>query len=157
MLKLAEAAGTSLGLTYRYFKGKDALVLQLYRETTASFVAQIPALPAGTVADRLRAALELKIALCAPHRRVFAAVIPTTLSPQSEAFALGKDASDVRTAVTRPYADVIRSGSGPPGLPPGERAPIRCLAGAATIRRRGTGYEDTDGLPAVDGRQRPCR
>lgn len=133
MRKVAEAAGTSLGLTYRYFTGKDQLVLELYRQTTARFEEQVATLPPGTVAERLAAALEMKIALCAPHREVFAAVIPTTLSPQSEAFALGRDASDVRAAVTRAYATAIRGATDVEGLPSVERLALVCFVAQLAI------------------------
>lgn len=127
MRLVAEAAGTSLGLAYRYFKRKDEIVLELYRKTTAEFEARIDALPAGTVAERLRAALELKIELCTPHRAVFSAVVPTTLSPTSEAFALGSDANDIRARVVRSYAKAIAGGSDVEGLPSIERVALMCF------------------------------
>lgn len=133
MRMIAEAAGASLGLAYRYFRRKDDIVLELYRRTTAEFEARIGALPAGTVGERLRAALELKIALCTPHRAVFAEVVPTTLSPKSEAFALGGDARDVREAVVRAYAQAIRAGSDVEGLPSVERLALLCFVGQLAV------------------------
>ena len=127
MRLVAESAGTSLGLTYRYFKAKDDIVLELYRRTVAEFEERIGALAPGTVAERLRAALELKIALCAPHRDVFAAVVPTTLSPQSEAFALGSDAGDIRARVAAVYETVLANASDVEGLPSVERVALLCF------------------------------
>lgn len=127
MRAIAEAADASLGLAYRYFKRKDDIVLELYRRTTSEFEARVADLPPGTVAERLRAALELKIALCTPHRTVFAAVVPTTLSPQSEAFALGSDARDIREQVVRAYAVAIGGGNDVEGLPSVERIALLCF------------------------------
>ncbi len=127
MRLVAESAGTSLGLTYRYFKRKDEIVLELYRQTTADFEARIETLAPGTVAERLKAALELKIELCTPHRDVFSAVVPTTLSPKSEAFALGSDANDIRAKVVRAYEKAIGGGSDVEGLPSIERVALMCF------------------------------
>ena len=133
MRKIAQEAKASLGLAYRYFKRKDEIVLELYRQTAADFEARVADLPPGTVAERLRAALELKIALCAPHREVFAAVIPTTLSPRSEAFALGSDAGDIRQRVANAYARVIRGGTDVEGLPSVERFALMCFVGQLAV------------------------
>lgn len=127
MRLVAETAGTSLGLAYRYFKRKDEIVLELYRQTTADFEARIDTLAPGTVSERLHAALELKIELCTPHRDVFAAVVPTTLSPKSEAFALGSDANDIRARVVRAYEKAIAGGSDVEGLPSIERVALLCF------------------------------
>lgn len=127
MRLVAESAGTSLGLTYRYFKAKDDIVLELYRRTVADFEERVASLAPGTVAERLRAALELKIALCEPHRDVFAAVVPTTLSPQSEAFALGSDAGDIRARVAAVYEGVLAEASDVEGLPSVERVALLCF------------------------------
>lgn len=127
MRQVAESAGTSLGLTYRYFKRKDDIVLELYRRTVADFEERVAQLAPGTVSERLRAALELKIELCAPHREVFSAVVPTTLSPQSEAFALGSDAGDIRARVVSAYQVVLEGGNDVEGLPSLERVALMCF------------------------------
>lgn len=127
MRAVAESAGTSLGLAYRYFKRKDDIVLELYRTTVAELEERVASLPPGTVSERLHAALELKIALCLPHRDVFSAVVPTTLSPESEAFALGSGAGDIRARVVRAYEIVIGGASDAEGLPSVERVALMCF------------------------------
>jgi AcrR family transcriptional regulator len=124
---IAKEAGTSLGLTYRYFAKKDDIVLELYRQTTEEFERRIDEIKPGTVAERLTAALELKIALCQPHRDVFGEVVPATLSPRSGAFALAKGQDDIRLRVTGCYAKVLRDASDADGLPSVERAALMCF------------------------------
>jgi AcrR family transcriptional regulator len=116
MRAIAEKADASLGLAYRYFKRKDDIVLALYRETIDAFAAAVPSIPSGDASTRIAWALERKIALLAPHRAVFVAVVPATLSPTSGAFALGTDADDVRRRVVAAFAHVLRGADDLAGL-----------------------------------------
>jgi AcrR family transcriptional regulator len=116
MRAIAKEAGASLGLAYRYFKRKDDFVLALYRETIDAFAAACVRVPDGDAASRVAWALEQKLALLAPHRAVFVAVVPATLSPNSGAFALGKDADDVRRRVVAAFARVLGGASDLAGL-----------------------------------------
>ena len=53
--------------------------------------------------------------------------MPTTLSPQSQAFALGADASDIRSRVVSAYQAVVGGGSDVHGLPSLERVALLCF------------------------------
>jgi AcrR family transcriptional regulator len=116
MRAIAEESGASLGLAYRYFKRKDDIVLQLYRETVTQFRDAMARVPDGDASVRIAWALSEKIRLCKPHREVFQAVVPATLSPKSGAFALGSDADDVRRVVVDAFARAVTGAKDLEGL-----------------------------------------
>src|SRR4051812_48157433 len=49
---IANAAGVSVGLLYRYFPGKQAVILALYDELSAEYARRAAAMPAGRWRDR---------------------------------------------------------------------------------------------------------
>jgi AcrR family transcriptional regulator len=75
---IASSAGVSLGLLYRYFPGKDALVLELYEELTEDFMKATAALPAAVWPVRASFALRASLAVLAPHRESLRALLGTT-------------------------------------------------------------------------------
>ncbi len=107
MRAIAARAGTSIGLTYRYFAKKDDLVLELYRITCIEFEQRVQGLPEGDLGARFIAAMEQKLALVAPHRAVFAAVVAATMDPHGRAFALGEAAADVRGRIVEIWKYVV--------------------------------------------------
>ena len=54
MRDIAAAADCSLGLAYRYFENKQALILELYREMAQETVAYIEQLPIESIANRFQ-------------------------------------------------------------------------------------------------------
>jgi len=97
---IADEAGVSLGLTYRYFEGKDALVAALYERLTERFVASLGALPAGRWVDRARFALDVSFEVLGPHRDVLVALTAN----------LGGTAPDALHAPVRVSRDAVRAG-----------------------------------------------
>jgi AcrR family transcriptional regulator len=73
---IAREAGVSVGLLYRYFPSKRAVVLTLYDELSAAFAERAARLPRGSWASRFVAALETSLAVLDPHRSVLAGVVP---------------------------------------------------------------------------------
>src|SRR5262245_45285781 len=84
MRDIADAAGCSPGLAYRYFGRKEQLVAALYRQLSDDFAAGCQDLPPGTLADRFHAALALHRKRVAPHRRTLVAVMGLAFDPESE-------------------------------------------------------------------------
>ncbi len=76
---LATAAGSSLGLLYRYFPTKHAIVLSLYDELTARFAEQAGQMPQGSLLSRFVFTVRLSIATIAPHRRLMTSILPALL------------------------------------------------------------------------------
>jgi AcrR family transcriptional regulator len=97
---IADEAGVSLGLTYRYFDGKDALVVALYARLTEQFVARLDALPEGRWVDRARFALDASFDVLGPHREVLSALTG----------AAGSNAPDAMHAPVVASRDEVRAG-----------------------------------------------
>jgi AcrR family transcriptional regulator len=87
---VAEKAGVSVGLLYRYFPSKQAVVLALYDELSADFAHQAEAIPAGKWRDRFMFALRASLAALQPHRLALKALTPMLVGdPDEGIFAPG--------------------------------------------------------------------
>ena len=107
MRQIAERAGTSLGLTYRYFPAKESLALALYERLALELAEQVPSLPAGTVAERFRAAMALKLGLLEPHRGALLALFARALNPDDPLGVLAHHTAHVRSRVSGVFAVVV--------------------------------------------------
>lgn len=85
---IARAAGVSVGLLYRYFPNKRALVLALYVQLTKDFVDQALLMEPGRWRDRFGFALRTSLEVLAPHRDSLAALTPVLLG-ESDTAVLG--------------------------------------------------------------------
>ena len=116
---VAQAADVSVGLIYRYFPSKRAVVMTLYDELSTAYAARA-ALPPGRWRDRALFALRLSLEVLAPHRRTLAALVPVLVGDREDGlFAPNTAFSRVR--VQGVFADAISGASD---------APARELAGA---------------------------
>ena len=119
MRDVAEAAGVSVGLLYRYFPNKRAVVLALYDELSLEHVAKASGAPAGTWATRFLFVLEAAIAVLRPHRRTLSAMIPVMVSAESDGL-FGSETAFSRHRVQRLFLDAV---VGAKDAPRGELAP----------------------------------
>src|SRR5262245_34534909 len=74
MRDIANTAGCSLGLTYRYFDHKEELVLALYQRLARTLEAKVQALPPAPLVERFRQAMQAKLALVALYREPLGAL-----------------------------------------------------------------------------------
>jgi len=74
--EIAAEAGVSVGLMYRYFPNKQAVVVALYDELSAGFVQQSARMPAGKWRDRFTFALHTSLGALKPHRLPLRALAP---------------------------------------------------------------------------------
>ena len=81
---IAEAAGVSPGLLYRYFPSKAAVVLALYDELSSRYAEQARAMADGPWAARAAFALQTSLATLRPHRRTLQALLPVLLGDSAE-------------------------------------------------------------------------
>jgi AcrR family transcriptional regulator len=81
---IADEAGVSAGLLYRYFPSKQALVLALYDELSADYVREAAAMPPGKWRDRFTFALKASLRVLAPHRVALRALIPVLIGDPDE-------------------------------------------------------------------------
>jgi AcrR family transcriptional regulator len=83
MRDIADAAGCSLGLAYRYFSRKEELVLALYAQMAADTTRQIATLARAPVAERFYRVMERRLNDAAPHREALGALFGTMADPNS--------------------------------------------------------------------------
>ena len=81
---IAQAAGVSVGLLYRYFPSKRAIVLALYDELSAEYAARSEAMPAGRWRARFLYALTTSLDVLGPHRGTLASLVPVLVGDADE-------------------------------------------------------------------------
>ena len=103
---VAARAGVSVGLLYRYFPSKQAVVLALYDELSAEQSAHAEAMPRGKWRDRFLFTLETSLTILGPHRQTLTALIPVLVSNASDGLFSGTTAFS-RERVQRVYQDAV--------------------------------------------------
>jgi AcrR family transcriptional regulator len=76
MRDIAGAAGVSVGLLYRYFPTKHAVLLALYDDLSTDFARAAASLPDGRWRDRAIAALRASLQTLGPHRVALQGLTP---------------------------------------------------------------------------------
>ena len=94
---IAKEAGVSVGLLYRYFPGKQAVVLALYDELSADYARQAVAMAPGKWRDRFMFALKTSLRVLEPHRVALKALTPLMVGdPDEGIFAAATAFSRIR-------------------------------------------------------------
>lgn len=83
MRDIAKAAECSLGLAYRYFDSKEAIVLMLWQESAEDFAVQMSQLDEGNLTERYYQAMQKKVEQLQPYRGVIKATIGAAMNPAS--------------------------------------------------------------------------
>jgi AcrR family transcriptional regulator len=81
---IADRAGVSPGLLYRYFPSKRAVVLALYDELSTDFHKRARAMPKGRWRDRFLFSLETSLGVLGPHRSTLVALVPILVGGRDE-------------------------------------------------------------------------
>jgi len=81
---IAKQAGVSVGLLYRYFPSKRAVVLALYDELSAEYAARGAKMGAGPWRERFVFALEASLEVLGRHRATIAALLPVLVGDAHE-------------------------------------------------------------------------
>jgi len=81
---VAREAGVSVGLLYRYFPSKRAVVLALYDELSAEYAARAGQMPDGPWRQRFFYALRTSLDVLGPHRTTLAALVPVLVGNARE-------------------------------------------------------------------------
>lgn len=74
--EIAKEAHVSVGLLYRYFPSKQAVILAFYDELSADFARQAANMPSGRWRDRFIFALTTSLRVLEPHRVALRALAP---------------------------------------------------------------------------------
>ena len=90
---VAKEAGVSVGLLYRYFPSKLAIVLALYGELSAECVHRSEQMSPGKWRDRFLFALKMSLQVIKPHRTTFQALIPVIVGNREEGLFVESAAS----------------------------------------------------------------
>ena len=94
---VAKEAGVSVGLLYRYFPNKRAVIIALYDELSVEYARQAQAMPRGRWRDRFLFALKTSLEVLEPHRVALRALIPVLVGdPEEGVFAESAAFSRVR-------------------------------------------------------------
>jgi AcrR family transcriptional regulator len=82
--EIAAEADVSVGLLYRYFPSKQAVVLALYGELSSEFARRGAEMPPGRWRDRFVFALTTSLDVLAPHRVPLRALVPVLVGDPDE-------------------------------------------------------------------------
>jgi AcrR family transcriptional regulator len=85
---IAQEAGVSVSLLYKYFPSKQAIIIALYEELSADYARRAAAMPRGRWRERFQFALTTSLAVLEPHRVALRALTPVLVSdPEEGVFA----------------------------------------------------------------------
>ncbi|GHO63453.1 TetR family transcriptional regulator [Ktedonobacter sp. SOSP1-52] len=107
MRDIAAAVGSSPGLTYRYFRSKEELVLELYHNLCAQLEAYAHELAPGSLPERFHAMVARQLELMAPHRAALSALFGVTLNSRSNAGVFSEGTADIRRRGRKTYLEII--------------------------------------------------
>jgi AcrR family transcriptional regulator len=113
---VAKEAGVSVGLLYKYFPSKRAVIVTLYDELSADFAQKAAAMPSGKWRDRFLFALTVSLKVLEPHRVTLRGLIPVLVSDPEEGL-FGPDAAFSRMRVQGLFESaVVNAADAPPHL-----------------------------------------
>src|SRR5260221_10573546 len=81
---IAKEAGVGVGLLYRYFPSKQAVVIALYDELSTEYARQAAGMHAGKWRDRFVFALKTSLQSLEPHRLALRALTPVLVGDPNE-------------------------------------------------------------------------
>jgi AcrR family transcriptional regulator len=113
---VAREAGVSVGLLYRYFPSKQAVVIALYDELSSAYARRATAMPAGRWRDRFLFALTASLEILEPHRVALRALTPVLVGdPEEGIFSTSTAFSRLR--VQQVFEDAVVGSSDAPRQP----------------------------------------
>jgi AcrR family transcriptional regulator len=111
---VADEAGVSVGLLYRYFPSKRAVVLALYDQLSAEYAARASQMPSRKWRDRFIFAMRTCLEVLSPYRNTLSALRPVLLGDREEGlFAEGTAFS--RRRVEGIFLEAVAGASDSPG------------------------------------------
>jgi len=114
MRDVADAAGVSVGLLYKYFPSKRAVVLTLYDRLSADYASRAAQLGRGKWRDRFIAALRLCLEVLGPYRETLSALRPILLGEQDEGLFAATTAFS-RKRAQGIFVDAVSASTDSPG------------------------------------------
>jgi AcrR family transcriptional regulator len=158
--EVAERAGVSASLLYRYFPSKRAVVLAFYDELSDVYAREAAEVPRGRWCARFAFALETSLRVLGPHRGALRALAPLMVSDGEEGL-FAKATAFSRVRVQGAFRSAVMGASDAPAPRLGEAlARLLYLLHLAVILwwllDRSTGQRATTGLVALLRRTMPA-
>src|SRR5688500_10968688 len=113
---VAKEAGVSVGLLYRYFPSKQAVVIALYDELSSNYARQAADMPRGRWRDRFIFALKTSLDVLRPHQVALRALTPVLVGDPKEGI-FSESTAFSRFRVQQVFEQVVL-GSGDAPRPP---------------------------------------
>lgn len=113
---IASEAGVSVGLLYRYFPSKQAVIIALYDELSTDFARRAVRMPAGTWRDRFLFAVETSLDVLKPHRVPLRALIPVLIGDPDDG-VFGHQTTFSRQRVQRVFEQAVGESTDRPKPP----------------------------------------
>ncbi len=114
MRDIANQAGCSLGLAYRYYARKEELVLGLYLEMSAETSAQIDTLPEASIAERFKQIMLIRLEQSTRYRELLGVLFGAAVNPSSGVNILGERTIDVREQTHQAFIRLVTGSSDAP-------------------------------------------
>ncbi|MEO1644085.1 MAG: TetR/AcrR family transcriptional regulator [Chloroflexota bacterium] len=116
MRDIAKAADCSLGLAYRYFDSKEAMVLMLWEELADDFAERITKINTehDTLTARYHAAMGAKIKQLEPYRAVIQGTIGRAMNPASGVAIVSDETTWYRDVVLAGLEEMVLTASDAP-------------------------------------------
>jgi AcrR family transcriptional regulator len=114
MRDVADAAGVSVGLLYKYFPSKRAVVLTLYDQLSAEYASRAARVQTGKWRERFVFALRTCLEVLGPHRRTLSALRPVLLGDRDDNLFAASTAFS-RKRVQGVFVDVVAGATDAPG------------------------------------------
>jgi AcrR family transcriptional regulator len=113
---VAKAAGVSVGLLYRYFPSKQAIVIALYDELSAEYAKRAARLPPGTWRERFIFALTTSLEVLEPHEQALRALTSVLVGDPDEGIFAPSTAFS-RLRVQRVFEEAVTGATDAPRQP----------------------------------------
>ena len=113
---IAQKAGVSVGLLYRYFPSKQAVVIALYDELSSDYARQAAEMPTGKWRDRFVFALSTSLQVLKPHQLALRALTPVLVGDPEEGIFSASTAFS-RLRVQQVFEEAIVGSSDAPRPP----------------------------------------
>jgi AcrR family transcriptional regulator len=113
---IAKEAGVSVGLLYRYFPSKQAVVIALYDKLSSEYARQAAELPAGRWRDRFIFALNTSLHVLKPHEVALRALTPVLVGDPEEGIFSASTAFS-RLRVQQVFEEAVVGSSDAPKQP----------------------------------------
>jgi AcrR family transcriptional regulator len=113
---IAKDAGVSVGLLYRYFPSKQAIVIALYDELSSDYAQRAAEMPSGRWRDRFIFALRTSLDVLEPHQMALRALTPVLVGDPDEGIFSSSTAFS-RLRVQQVFERAVVSASDAPKQP----------------------------------------